>query len=145
MCSSDLDESMPAASAAVRVQRVVDDLKNRLAIPQAVNVSIVERNPLMASVGPDSQNAEAFQLSFDAGFLERLSDEDLEAAVAHELGHVWIFTHFPFLQTEQLANDIAMRVVSRASLVPVYTQVFERTQTTGDVKKYLGDPPPSAP
>ena len=44
--------------------------------------------------------------------------------VAHELGHVWIYTHHPYLQTEQLANQIAMRVVSRESLDSVYGKVW---------------------
>ena len=38
-----------------------------------------------------------------------------ESTFIHELGHVWIFTHHPYLQTEQLANRIAMRLVSRTS------------------------------
>ena len=122
---------------AARVQHVVDELKTRLDIPQAVSVSIVERNPLMASVGRDATDASLFVVSFEAGFLDQLSDDELQAAVAHELGHVWIFTHFPFLQTEQLANQIAMRVVSRDSLVPVYSQVFERIRLDGDVNKFV--------
>jgi hypothetical protein len=131
------DDQTPNTVDTVRVQQIVDDLKNRLAIPQAVTVSIVDRNPLMVSVGPVSGGG--FALSFEAGFAERLSEDELTAAVAHELGHVWIYTHFPFLQTEQLANEIAMRVVSRESLVPVYAQMFERARVTGDVNEYLGD------
>jgi hypothetical protein len=122
----------------VRIQRIVDDLKSRLAIPQPVMVSIVDRNPLMVSVGPVPGGG--FALSFEAGFAERLTEDQLTAAVAHELGHVWIYTHFPFLQTEQLANEIAMRVVSRESLVPVYAQMFERVRVSGDLNEYLGDP-----
>jgi predicted Zn-dependent protease len=90
----------------------------------------------MVSVGP--MPGGGFTLSFEAGFAERLTEDELTAAVAHELGHVWIYTHFPFLQTEQLANEIAMRVVSRESLVPVYAQMFERARMTGDVNDYLG-------
>jgi Peptidase family M48 len=139
--------SMPARAGddvdevgrTVRVQHVLDDLKARLDIPQAVRVAIVERNPLMASVGRDPADTNAFAVSFEKDFLDQLSDDELAAVVAHELGHVWIFTHFPFLQTEQLANEIAMRVVSRDSLVPVYAQVFERTRLAGDVTKLLGD------
>lgn len=103
-----------------------------------MTVSLVARNPLMASVVPVSDGG--FALSFEAGFAERLTQDELTAAIAHELGHVWIFTHFPFLQTEQLANEIAMRVVSRESLVPVYAQMFERTRLDGDLNHYLGDP-----
>jgi hypothetical protein len=131
------DERTAQGMDVVRVQQIVDDLRGRLAIPQSVTVSVVARNPLMVSVGPVDGG---FALSFEAGFAERLTDDELTAAVAHELGHVWIYTHFPFLQTEQLANEIAMRVVSRESLVPVYARVFERARVTGDVNEYLGDP-----
>ena len=124
-----------------RVQQIVDDLKGRLAIPQAVTVSIVDQNPLMVSVAPAPDGG--FALSFESSFAERLTEDELTAAVAHELGHVWIYTHFPYLQTEQLANEIAMRVVSRESLVPVYTQMFERARVARDVNEYLGDPHPA--
>src|SRR5215471_18992799 len=133
------ERRLPAVDVA-RVQQIVDDLRGRLAIPQAVHVSIVDRNPLMVSVSPA---ADGFALSFEAGFAERLTEDELTAAVAHELGHVWIYTHFPYLQTEQLANEIAMRVVSRESLVPVYAQMFERARVARDVNEYLGDPHPA--
>ena len=135
--ASGADDQTPGRLDTVRVQRIVDDLKARLEIPHPVTVSIVESNPLMASVAPVSGG---FALSFEAGFAERLTENELTAAIAHELGHVWIFTHFPFLQTEQLANEIAMRVVSRESLVPVYAQMFERTRVDGDLIRYLGEP-----
>jgi predicted Zn-dependent protease len=127
------------SARTARVQHVVDELKSRLDIPQTVTVRIVEDNPLMASVGRDLADPSAFAVSFEADLLDQLSDDALAAAVAHELGHVWIFTHFPFLQTEQLANEIAMRVVSRESLAPVYAQVFERARVAGDLEKLLGD------
>jgi predicted Zn-dependent protease len=124
-----------------RVQQIVDDLKGRLAIPQAVTVSIVDHNPLMVSVAPAPGGG--FALSFESGFAERLTEDELAAAVAHELGHVWIYTHFPYLQTEQLANETAMRVVSRESLVPMYAQMFERARIARDVNEYLGEPHPA--
>jgi hypothetical protein len=125
----------------VRLQQIVDDLKSRLEISQPVKVSIVDRNPLMVSVEPASGGG--FALSFESSFAERLTNEELTAAIAHELGHVWIYTHFPYLQTEQLANEIAMRVVSRESLVPVYAQMFERAHIARDINEYLGDPHPA--
>ncbi len=136
--ASSPDDQTPGRLDIVQVQRLVDELKVRLGIPHPVTVSLVARNPLMASVVPVSDGG--FALSFEAGFAERLTQDELTAAIAHELGHVWIFTHFPFLQTEQLANEIAMRVVSRESLVPVYAQMFERTRLDGDLNHYLGDP-----
>jgi hypothetical protein len=135
--ASDEGDQTPLRTDTMRVQRIVDDVKGRLAITQAVTVSIVDRDPLIASVGPVSGGG--FRLSFEADFAEQLTDDELTAAVAHELGHVWIYTHFPFLQTEQLANEIAMRVVSRESLLPVYTQMFQRVRVTGDPNDYLGD------
>ena len=143
VCASGLSSPSRAddqSARTARVQHVVDELKSRLDIPQTVTVLVVERNPLMASVARDPESPASFVASFEADFLDRLSDDELAAAVAHELGHVWIFTHFPFLQTEQLANEIAMRVVSRDSLVPVYAQVFERIRVAADVDTFLGEP-----
>ena len=108
-----------------RIQRVVDDLRQQLTIVQTVNVSIVEANPRLFSVAPVAQQVTTFLLSVEEDFAQGLSEAELRAAVAHELGHVWIFTHFPFLQTEELANDIAARVVSRDSLAPLYDKVWK--------------------
>ena len=74
-----------------------------------------------------------FTATFEAGFLDSLNDDELGAVIAHELGHVWIFTHHPYLQTEELANEIALRVVSRESLDEVYEKVWKRTGTKGDL------------
>lgn len=115
-----------AIDQQARIQRVVDDLKLRLAISQPVSVSIVQTNPKLFSVVPAGQQPRTFLLSVEEDFAQGLSDDELRAAVAHELGHVWIFTHFPFLQTEQLANEIASRVVSRESLAPLYEKVWKK-------------------
>src|SRR5262249_18600428 len=58
-----------------------------------------------------------------ANFVRLLDDEELTAALAHELAHVWIYTHHPFLHTEVLANQIAMQVVPRDSLNQLYFKV----------------------
>ena len=73
----------------------------------------------------------AFSLLIEEGFLEGLSEDEVTAIVAHELGHVWIFTHHPFLHTEELANDIAMQAVSRETLEEVYTKVWKYTGEKG--------------
>jgi len=101
----------------------------------------VPSNPLMMSVEAPTDARQTFLLSVEASFFDTLTDDELEAAVAHELGHVWIFTHHPFLQTEELANKIAMRAVTRETLQRVYAKVWERGGTKGDLAWFLGDAP----
>jgi hypothetical protein len=117
---------------------VVDDLARRLALPATVTATIVRTNALLVSVEPQAGKAAAFVLSFEDSFLVGLDEEGLRAVVAHELGHVWIFTHHPYLQTERLANSIAMRVVSREDLEKVYDKVWQRGGTKGDLVQFLG-------
>ena len=113
------------------LQNVVDSLKTRLAIPDTVAVAIVPVNKLVVSVERAKNGSPGFTLSVEDGFIQRLSDDEVGAVVAHELGHVWIYTHHPFLQTEELANEIAMRVVSRELLESLYNKVWQRTGTRG--------------
>ena len=124
-----------------RLQLLVNDLKARLSIPEPVVVSIVPTNPLMMSVTAPTENSTEFQLAIEAAFLELLTEDELEAAIAHELGHVWVFTHHPYLQTEALANSIAARVVNRGSLERVYDKVWKRGGTKGDIVQFLGPQP----
>ncbi len=124
------------------VQHVVDDSRTRLSIPQQVRVALVAENALMVSVQRDPERDGAFLLSFEETFLAMLTEADVRAVVAHELGHVWIFTHHPFLQTEQLANEIAMRIVARESLEPVYEKVRKRAGGSLDLARNLGDSAP---
>jgi hypothetical protein len=125
-------------NAPGRIQVVVDAFRAQLGMPQEVRVAIVSANELLVSVESADGGGRAFVLSFEDGFLDVLDDEDLRAVVAHELGHVWIFTHHPYLQTERLANQIAARLVSKDSLRRVYTKVWERLGTKGDVVRFLG-------
>jgi uncharacterized protein YjaZ len=122
------DASAPADAElyaqAHRVQDVIDDLRDRLSLSRDVMVAIVPVNPLMVSVRSPINAGGAYQVAFEGAFLDSLTDEELRAVIAHELGHVWIFTHHPFLQTEQLANKIAMRVVARETLERVYDKVW---------------------
>jgi hypothetical protein len=92
----------------------------------------------LVSVQPLDRASGTFQMEFDERFLATLDQDDLKAIVAHELGHVWIFTHHPYLQTERLANSVAMRAVPRASLERVYSKVWERDGTKGDLIRFLG-------
>jgi hypothetical protein len=45
------------------------------------------------------------------------------------------------LQTEQLANQIAMRLVARETLEPIYEKLWKRLGVTGDLNSYLGSKP----
>ena len=108
-------------------------------------VTIVPTNALMMSVEAPTEQEKPFVLSIDATFLGTLTDDEIEAAIAHELGHVWIFTHHPYLQTEELANQIAMRAVSRGVLERLYAKVWERGGTKGDLARFLGEPPAAKP
>jgi hypothetical protein len=124
-----------------KLQALVDDLKARLSLPAAVVVSLVPSNALMFSVEAPTDQTKPFLLKIEADFLDELSADELEAAIAHELGHVWVFTHHPFLQTEELANQIAMRTVSRDSLERLYAKVWQRGGMKGDLARFLGDRP----
>jgi Zn-dependent peptidase ImmA (M78 family) len=66
-----------------------------------------------------------------------LSDAERQAMVAHELGHVWIFTHHPYLQSEALANRKAEELVSRESLQQVYEKVWELDGEATSLDAYL--------
>jgi hypothetical protein len=113
-----------AAAAARRLQKIVDAMREDLAVTHPVAVELVANNPLKASVGPIKGAPGTFRLSVDRDFLDQLSEEELRAVIAHELGHVWIYTHHPYLQTEQLANKVALRLVSRETLEKVYGKVW---------------------
>jgi hypothetical protein len=131
------DDFVPRNSPK-RLQDTIDELAGRLALNQRVTAILVRSNPLLVSVERQKEEADGFVLSFEDAFMDGLGDEELRAIVAHELGHVWIFTHHPYLQTEMLANQVAMRVVSRQSLERVYSRVWERGGTKGDLGRFLG-------
>jgi hypothetical protein len=128
-----------------RVQRLVDEFRVRLSISNKVTVTLVEHNPLIASVQADKTRRGAFLLSLERGFAESLSAEELSAVIAHELGHVWIFTHHPYLQTESLANKVAMRVVARDRLEQVYAKVWKNVGEKGTVARFMEPAPPNTP
>jgi hypothetical protein len=124
-----------------RLQQVTDTLRRRLDILERVLVTVVDHNPLVMSVETLSGRSGPFVITADAAFIASLSDEELKAAVAHELGHVWIYTHHPYLQTERLANDIALRVITPDVLVPVYEKVWKRTGARGNLAEYISFEP----
>lgn len=127
-----------ASAQQTRIQQAVDSVSAQLGIAEPVRVSIVPDNRLLMSVEPAEH---FFELKVEDGFGDQLSDAELVTAVAHELGHVWIFTHHPFLQTEQLANEVAMRLVSRSALAELYDKVWKRVGFKGDLDRFLGPVP----
>lgn len=127
-------------SEIVLLQELTDDLRTRLEITEQVEVAIVDHNPLVMSVETLSGRNGPFVITIDRQFISELSHAETEAALAHELGHVWIYTHHPYLQTERLANDIAMRVISRSAFEPVYRKVWQRTGIAGNLVEFLGPP-----
>jgi hypothetical protein len=123
-----------------QIQDLVNNLKIRMSIPDTVVVSIVEHNQLVVSVERAKDGTGGFSLSIERDFLDGLTTDEIDAVIAHELGHVWIFTHHPFLQTEELANRIAMQIVPQDTLAEVYDKVWKRVGRKGDLV-YL---PPAA-
>ena len=134
--ASRMDASEPPSTVAL--QELVDGLKTQLGIDAVVSAAIVPTNSLLVSVEPVDGDPGTFRMTFEERFLPSLDQDELKAIVAHELGHVWIFTHHPYLQTERLANTVAMRAVPRASLERVYSKVWEHQGTKGDLALFLG-------
>jgi hypothetical protein len=124
-----------------RIDAIVNELRNQLQMPQTIQVVIAAANDLMVSVEHAPAKADGpgvFILCFDEHFLAALDEEELRAAIAHELGHVWIFSHHPYLQTEALANKVAIRVVSRESLRKIYTKLWAHLGVHGNLADFLG-------
>lgn len=133
-------EAIAEESMIVSLQDLTDDLRTRLQIAERVHVTLVDHNPLVMSVETLSGRTGPFVISVDREFILELNHPEVEAALAHELGHVWIYTHHPYLQTERLANDIAMRVVSRSPFEHVYEKVWARTGIRGNLIEFIGPP-----
>jgi len=130
------EENHTTAHTTQQIQAIADTLRGRLSMQQNIQVSVAPHNDHMVSV--ERLSADAFMMSFDRQFLNALTDQELTASIAHELGHVWIFTHHPYLQTEELANEIAMRVVGRDSLAGIYHKLWTHLGSTGDLAEFLG-------
>lgn len=127
--ASDLEEQ--------RLSAVAGEFQTRLGISEAIAVTIVDVNEYLVSVQRSSESGKGFIIKFERKFLPTLSDEEVRAVIAHELGHIWIFTHHPYLQTEPLANEKALQLVSRESLAQVYGKVWEHTGQKGTLQDFL--------
>jgi hypothetical protein len=122
------------------LQGVTDDLRARMDILERVVITVVDHNPLVMSVETLGGRSGPFIISADRNFVHSLEIDELRAALAHELGHVWIYTHHPYVQTERLANDIAMRVTSADVMLPLYEKVWKRLGVRGNLADYLSLP-----
>ena len=131
-------EGVTGDGRARELQNLVDSLRGRLGISAPVVVTMVDRDARIVSVRRSADVAGGFALSAERGFVSTLTAEQIEAALAHELGHVWIYTHHPYLQTEQLANRVAMRAVSRDRLVEVYRAMWGPDALHGSLESFLG-------
>ena len=141
--------AQPGGDAAVTtpaaLQKLVNAMRKELDVTHAVRVEVVVHNPLKASVEPvkvetRKGTTRAFRLAIERAFLDKLTADELRAVIAHELGHVWIYTHHPYLQTEQLANAIAMRVVPRDNLAKVYSKVWAEAGPAGSLPRFGEEP-----
>jgi len=125
-------------SEIVALQEMADGLKTRLEIKERVQVTIVDHNPLVMSVETLGGRGGPFVITVDRDFIGELDHDEIEAALAHELGHVWIYTHHPYVQTERLANEVAIRVINRSAFEPVYEKVWRRTGIRGNLVEFIG-------
>lgn len=133
------DKGRARAERTNQLQAISDALRVRLGIMERVLVTLADRNPLVMSVETLGTRSGPFVINADEAFIETLTDDELEAAIAHELGHVWIYTHHPYEQSERLANDVALRVISRAALEPVYAKLWKRTGIKRNLAEVIGE------
>jgi len=132
------NNGLEARRGTKRIKAIVDRFRHDLSIAEKVFIAVVAKNDRLVSVERSKERRGAFMLSFDENFLITLDDSELSASIAHELGHIWIFTHHPYLQTELLANQIALKVVTRENLEKVYEKVW-KDKGKGDIKEFLGE------
>ena len=120
-----------------KLNAIAKEFQLRLGIPQPISISLVEVNKYLVSVQRSAPNSSGFTIQCEQKFLAQLTEEEVKAVIAHELGHVWIFTHHPFLQTEALANEQALLLVSRDVLEKVYEKVWQAEGHKGSLQDFL--------
>ena len=127
-----------------RAQELVGQLAAAMSLHSPVQIAVVIQHPLVFSVEPVGATKKQFRLSMELGFLWMLDDDELRAALAHELGHVWIFTHHPYLQTERVANSIGERAVKRVYFEKLYSKLWTYERQPGVPFEQLLGPDPDA-
>ena len=130
-----------------QLDAISKDFRAQLGITENVEIALVESNEYVVSVQRSPASHDTFLIKFQKSFLSTLSDEELRAVIAHEFGHIWIFTHHPFLQTEALANEKALQLIGRETLSKVYQKVWHLEGEQGTFKDFLAsvEPEPTQP
>jgi hypothetical protein len=128
----------PAPSVSQEyLETVAKEFQTQLDLPVAVLVSVIEKNKFLVSVHRSKELRDTFVILFEREFLSTLVEEEARAVIAHEMGHIWIFTHHPYLQTEALANQKAAELVPRESLRNVYEKVWRIEGQKGTFDEFL--------
>ena len=92
-----------------------------------------------ADVGRAWTDVDDLRLKVEAGSWMTLDDTELTAAVAHELGHVWIFTHHPSCRPSSWPTKSRCGWGSPADvLAQLYDKVWKRAGFKGDLDRFLG-------
>jgi len=120
-----------------KLEKIAAKLAAILEMNKRVQVVIVPENDRVVSVEP-FVSGEGYRVEFERAFFEQLNEEEVTAAIAHEVGHMWIFCHAPYLHTEALANEIALKVVPRKPLETLYAKLWTYTSVTGNLVEVLG-------
>jgi hypothetical protein len=120
-----------------RLEKIATGLAEALEIRKRVQVAIVPENDRIISVEP-FVSGEGYRVEIEGAFLNQLSDDEVIAALAHEMGHVWIDSHQPYVQSETLANEVALRVVPRKPMETLYTKLWAYLGINGNLEETLG-------
>ena len=126
-------EPIAEMSTIVSLQDLTDDLRGRLHITERVHVTLVDHNPLVMSVETLGGRTGPFVITVDRDFIQELNQPEVEAAIAHELGHVWIYTHQPY-RADRSGWPTTSRCASinRSAFEPVYEKVWAANRHQGE-------------
>jgi hypothetical protein len=120
-----------------RLEKIATGLAETLELRKRVQVVIVPENDRIISVEP-FLSGEGYRVEIEGAFFDELTEEEVTAALAHEIGHMWIFAHPPYLQSEALANEIALKVVPRKPLETLYAKLWSYLGVSGSLEDLLG-------
>jgi len=121
----------------VKLEKIAAGLAETLKMHKRIQVAVVSENDRVVSVEP-FLSGDGYRVEFERAFLDQLNEEELTAALAHEVGHMWIFCHPPYVHTEALANEIALKIVPRKPLEALYAKLWTYTSVTGNLVEVLG-------